>query len=61
MVSFLGLNIVKDDVKETVTLFQQGLIDRIVRAINLEESNPNSTPAKKVSLYKDLYIEACSE
>ena len=33
---------------------QQGLIDRILCATNLENSIPNSTPTDKVPLYKDL-------
>ena len=42
MEGFLGLIICKDDVKETVAIFQQGLIGIILRTTNLEDSNPNS-------------------
>ena len=44
MAGILGLSIVKDEANDTVTLSQQGLIERILRATNLEDYNPSSTP-----------------
>ena len=56
MAGFLELSIVKDGVKEMVTLSQQCLIDGVLRSTNLEDSNSNSTSAKKCH-----YIEIWTE
>ena len=61
MAGFLGLSILRDEKDGTVTLTQEGLTDRVITAMNLQEANPNFTPADKVPLSKDLEGENCVE
>ena len=54
MAGFLGLQIQRDKEMGTVTLILIGLIDKILHAMGMEESNMKYTPADKESLYKDI-------
>jgi hypothetical protein len=47
---FLGIKFVKDEVKNTVTLTQKGLIQKIINATGLQDCNPNHTPALQACL-----------
>ena len=47
---FLGIKFVKDSVKNTVTLTQKGLIQKIIEATGMEDCNPNWTPAIQQTL-----------
>ncbi|KAI2509810.1 hypothetical protein MHU86_4663 [Fragilaria crotonensis] len=40
---FLGIKFVKDEVANTVTLTQKGLIQKIIKATGLQDCNPNHT------------------
>ena len=59
MTGFLGLSIHRYKANKTVTLTQEGLIDRILQDIQLVDSNPNFTPADNIQLFKDLNSEPC--
>ena len=59
MAGFLGLSIHRDTLNRTVTLTQEGLIDHILHTMQLEDYNPNFTPADKIPLCKDLNGETC--
>ena len=61
MAGFLGLQINRDTEDGLVTLTQEGLTDMILEAMNLQDENPNYTPADKVPLTKDLDREPCCE
>ena len=61
MAVFLRLIIHRDTLNKTVTLTQEHLIDRIIHAMQLEDCNPNFTPAYKIPLCKDLNGETCQE
>ncbi|KAI2509754.1 hypothetical protein MHU86_4607 [Fragilaria crotonensis] len=47
---FLGIKFVKDEVANTVTLTQKGLIQKIIKATGLQDCNPNHTPALQACL-----------
>ncbi|KAI2492247.1 hypothetical protein MHU86_22311 [Fragilaria crotonensis] len=47
---FLGIKFVKDEVANTVTLTQKGLIQKIIKATGLQDCNPNHTPAMQACL-----------
>ena len=47
---FLGIKFVKDEVTNTVTLTQKGLIQKIMKATGLQDCNPNHTPALQACL-----------
>lgn len=47
---FLGIKFVKDPVKNTVTLTQRGLIQKIIDATGMQDCNPNWTPATQLTL-----------
>jgi hypothetical protein len=47
---FLGIKFVKDEVTNTVTLTQKGLIQKIIKATGLQDCNPNCTPALQACL-----------
>ncbi len=47
---FLGIKFVKDEVTNTVTLTQKGLIQKIIKATGLQDCNPNHTPALQAHL-----------
>ena len=47
---FLGIKFVKDEVNNTVTLTQRGLIQKIINATGLQDCNPNHTPAVQACL-----------
>ena len=40
---FLGVKFIKDEVTNTVTLTQKGLIQKIIKATGLQDCNPNHT------------------
>ena len=67
MARFLGTNISrskygsKDGSKDVITMTQTGLIDRILRAMDMLDSNPKYTPADKNPLQKDLIGEPWCE
>jgi hypothetical protein len=50
---FLGVHINHNE-DGKVTLLQTGLIDRVIAAMGLEDSNPKGTPCPKESLGRDL-------
>ena len=47
---FLGIKFVRDDKEGTITATQQGLIQKIIKTTNMEDSNPNWTPALTTAL-----------
>jgi hypothetical protein len=47
---FLGIKFVKDEVTNTVTLTQKGLIQKIIKATGLQDCNPNHTSALQACL-----------
>jgi hypothetical protein len=47
---FLGIKFVKDEVTNTVTLTQKGLIQKIIKATGLQDCNTNHTPALQACL-----------
>jgi hypothetical protein len=47
---FLGIKFVKDEVTNTVTLTQKGLIQKIIKATGLQDCNSNHTPALQACL-----------
>ena len=47
MAGVLGLSIEKNTAAGTITLTQKGLIDIILRTMDLKDSNPNYTPTDK--------------
>ena len=61
MAGFLGLRIHRDKSNKTTKLTQESLIDHILHAMQLEDYNPNFTPADKIPLYKELNGEPCQE
>ena len=61
MANFFGLIITKDDTNGKVTLTQEGLPDRTICAMHVQDSNPNFTLAGKIPLGKKLEGEAYSE
>jgi Reverse transcriptase (RNA-dependent DNA polymerase) len=50
---FLGIKFVKDDVQNTITLTQKGLIQKIIEATGMQDCNPNWTPAIQQTLAID--------
>ena len=50
---FLGIKFVKDEVNNTVTLTQKGLIKKLITATGMQDCNPNYTPALQLSLGTD--------
>ena len=50
---FLGIKFVKDEVNNTVTLTQKGLIKKLITATGMQDCNPNYTPAVQLSLGTD--------
>ena len=63
MAVFIGINISrsKDGSKEIITMTHTGLIDRILQAMDMLDSNVKYTPADKDPLHKDLMGEPCCE
>lgn len=54
LAEYLGIDISRNKFDKTFTLKQTGLIDRIVVATGLQDSNPDSVPANATPLSKDL-------
>ena len=50
---FLGIKVARDDKAGTITLTQQGLIQKIMEATNLVDCKPNSMPAALKGLGSD--------
>jgi hypothetical protein len=50
---FLGVHIERDDANKTITLTQQGLIKRIVEALDIAHLPTKQTPAAADPLVKD--------
>jgi hypothetical protein len=50
---YLGIKMARDDKKGTITLTQQSLIEKIIKATGLEGCNPNSVPATQLALGSD--------
>ena len=61
MLVLLGLSIKRDAKDGTIMLAQQGLTERILRAMYLEEANPDFTPAEEVPLTTYFCGERCCE
>ena len=61
MAGFLGVSIHRDKWNKTVTLTHEGLIDRILHVMQLEDYNSNFTIADKMILCKDLNGEPYQE
>ena len=61
MAVFLGLSIIRDAKNGIVTLTQEGLTDRVINAMSLQDTNHNFTPADKIPLHKDSEGENCAE
>ena len=57
---YLGIHIDRSTEGE-LHLLQSGLIERILKVMNLEESNPNAIPAQKKALGKDENGDLCKE
>ena len=47
---FLGIKFVKDEVNNTITMTQKGLIQKIINATGLQDCNPNYTPTHQACL-----------
>ena len=47
---FLGIKFVEDPIKNTITLTQRGLIQKIINATGMQDCNPNWTPAIQLKL-----------
>jgi len=58
---FLGIKFVKDEVNNTVTLTQKGLIKKLITATGMHDCNPNYTPALQLSLGTDPDREPMDE
>ena len=58
---FLGIKFTEDKQAGTITLTQKGLIKKIIAATNLEECNPNWTPAATAALGMDPDGELMTE
>lgn len=58
---FLGIKFVKDAIKNTVTLTQKGLIQKIIEATGMTDCNPNWTPAIQQTLGIDPDGELMNE
>ena len=52
MAGFLGIQIERNPVNNTMSMTQTGLIDRILAAMDMEDCNLKYTPAKKDPLCK---------
>ena len=50
---FLGIKFDKDELAGTITLTQQGLIQKIVDTTGMQDCNPNWTPASPMALGSD--------
>ena len=50
---FLGIKFDKDKLAGTITLTQQGLIQKIVDTTGMQDCNPNWTPASPMALGSD--------
>lgn len=61
MAGFLGIQIVRDSVNNTITMTQNGLIDRILAAMNMEDCNFTYTSVEKDPLCKDEVGTSCCE
>ena len=61
MVGFLGVLIDCDEEKNTYTLIQTGLIERIISALELENSNGKRTPAEFDTLPANKEGKQCNE
>ena len=61
MAGFLGLSIHRYKLNKKITLTQEGLIDRILHDVQLDDFNPHLTPADKIPLCKDLNGEPRQE
>ena len=53
MPRFLGIEIMRDSENNTITVTQNGLIDRILVAMDMEYWNLKYIPVEKYPLYKD--------
>lgn len=58
---FLGIKFTEDKQAGTITLTQKGLIKKIIAATNLEDCNPNWTPAATAALGMDPDGELMTE
>ena len=47
---FLGIKFVKEPTKNTITLTQRGLIQKIINGTGMQDCNPNWTPATQLTL-----------
>ena len=61
MAGFLGVLIDRDEEKNTYTLTQTGLIERIISALELKNSNGKRTPAEFGTLPANKEGEQCNE
>ena len=59
MAVFLGISIERN--VNAITMTQMGVIDQILGAMDMEDSNPKYTPEDKDPLHKDLEGEPCCE
>jgi hypothetical protein len=50
---YLGIKMVRNETKGTITLTQQGLIDKILSATGLKDCKPNSMPTSQLALGSD--------
>jgi hypothetical protein len=50
---FLGIKFDKDKSADTITLTQQGLIQKIVDTTGMQDCNPNWIPASQMALGSD--------
>ena len=58
---FLGIKITRPSDKDTITLTQTGLTDRILRSIVMEQCLIKYTPEDKDPTHKDLEGARCCE
>ena len=61
MAGFLGLEVIRNKDKGTITLIRTGLINKILIATQMEDYNIKFIPADNIPLNKDLNGDPCCE
>ena len=51
--NYLGINFVRDEKTNSITMTQKGLINKVIDATNMQDCNPNWTPATQLALGSD--------
>ena len=59
--AFLGVEVQRNNDTGEITLLQSGLIDKVIKAAGMEESNSMKTPASSMPLYTDAEGDPMSD